>query len=179
MEEFYVTGDKVYYRQDAPRKKDNLWHGPATVTGCVGSVAFIEHQGSMYRVPTCRLQHVGNEYLQKGSCDADSVKKQDVVHVESGKSLDQSKSVEYVEKAVEANQSASVEDAVTETTMGPADDVQSSSSENVVTEVATASNNGVPNKNDGIQYKLNEDAEWQGVSLSRAGKQTSKFGQNK
>ena len=55
VKEFYVTGDKVYYRQDAPRKKDNLWHGPATVTGCVGSVAFIEHQGSMYRVPTCRL----------------------------------------------------------------------------------------------------------------------------
>ena len=53
------------------------------------------------------------------------MKKQDVVHVESGKSLDQSKSVEYVEKAVEANQSASVEDAVTETMMGSADVVQS------------------------------------------------------
>ena len=64
VETTFKSGDKVYYRKHLI-KKSPKWHGPATVLGCDGLAAFINHQGSVYSVPTCRLQHVGEEFLKE------------------------------------------------------------------------------------------------------------------
>ena len=49
--EHLTQGDCVYYR------RDNKWHGPATVAGRDGKQELVRHGGMLYRAHTCRLQN--------------------------------------------------------------------------------------------------------------------------
>ena len=49
--EHLTQGDCVYYR------RDNKWHGPATVVGRDGKQELVRHGGMLYRAHTCRLQN--------------------------------------------------------------------------------------------------------------------------
>ena len=158
-----------------------MFHGPATVIGCDGSVAFIRHQGSVYRLPTCRLRLVGNEYHVKSRVSADAESEEasessDKIDSPEGAVDTTSKTVEFIESQADFTEEedvdsgrAIIEDA-SETSGGGASD-------GVVQPQATKN---VPNSNDNIRYKKSESSEWESaVVINRAGKQTSKSGKNK
>ena len=50
----FAQGSKVYYKRDG----QDRWRGPATVIGNDGSVYYVRHQGSLYRVSACRITHL-------------------------------------------------------------------------------------------------------------------------
>ena len=51
VEKVFKQKSKVYYKRDG----QDRWRGPATVIGNDGSVYFLNHQGSVYRVSGCRI----------------------------------------------------------------------------------------------------------------------------
>ena len=64
VEKSYPQGTKVYYKRDG----QSQWRGKATVIGNDGSVYFLRHQGSIYRVPACRICDIEDvvETVQEG-----------------------------------------------------------------------------------------------------------------
>ena len=51
VEKVFSSGSKVYYKRDG----QDRWRGPATVIGNDGSVYFLRHQATLYRVAACRI----------------------------------------------------------------------------------------------------------------------------
>ena len=52
VEKNWKQGDRIYYKQD---RQGNRWRGPAVVIRRDGALVFINHQGSLPRVPANRI----------------------------------------------------------------------------------------------------------------------------
>ena len=168
VEKVFSSGSNVYYKHDGQER----WRGPATVIGNDGSVYFLRHQATLYRVSACRIiDREDIEEVEKTEiCDNDKKKKNDSICKENSKKDDDAcddRDKHNSNTIIEEQQSVDIEPsvAVLET---PAIDV---------TAGTDARKDKIRKKQyqkvgDKIEYKVgeNEEVEWFEVEVFGKGK---------
>ena len=169
VEKRYEQGSKVYYKRDG----QDRWRGPATVIGNDGSVYFLRHQGSLYRVPSCRIIDIEYSDTKNTTENSDVNINNTCSQNDAPEALPENRNLTIiVDRSNETNNQPPQDSHNSITPASQIDDSMATSSAPAQTSIVETSPKTFPKVGDKIEYKAGsgDDAEWFEVDVFGRGK---------